>query len=160
MRKLAISDAGIMRLALQQEIARSEESRYDHRLHGVLLVSHGISCYQVAEWLGKIPELSNGGLNDLRSEGLLDCRRDNGLASQYAPACSVGGNRTCVATTSSAPWYHQNLWDGKLLGTICKRLWGGFGGASMSEDVSLPGVPSSKASFSYCTGRSDGSRSI
>jgi hypothetical protein len=34
MRKLEITDVGIMRLALQQEIARSEESRYDHRLHG------------------------------------------------------------------------------------------------------------------------------
>jgi hypothetical protein len=30
MRRLAISDPEIMRLALQQEIARSGESRYDH----------------------------------------------------------------------------------------------------------------------------------
>ncbi|MBZ5515976.1 MAG: hypothetical protein LAN62_14240 [Acidobacteriia bacterium] len=48
-RKLEITDVGIMRLALQQEIARSEESRYDHRLHGVLLVSHGISLESPGE---------------------------------------------------------------------------------------------------------------
>jgi hypothetical protein len=45
MRKLAIADAEIMQFALQQEIFRSEEARYDHRLHGVLLVTHGLSCY-------------------------------------------------------------------------------------------------------------------
>jgi hypothetical protein len=53
MRKLLIEDAEVMRIALQQEIARSEESRYDHRLHGLLLVSAGQSCRQVAELLGK-----------------------------------------------------------------------------------------------------------
>ncbi|MDA8362070.1 MAG: hypothetical protein M0Z44_08820, partial [Gammaproteobacteria bacterium] len=34
MRKLQIEDAEVMRIAIQQEIGRSEESRYDHRLHG------------------------------------------------------------------------------------------------------------------------------
>ncbi len=48
MRKLAISDVEVMRLAVQQEITRPEESRYDHRLHSILLVSQGITCYQVA----------------------------------------------------------------------------------------------------------------
>ena len=54
MRKLQISDANIMQIAVQQEILRSEESRYDHRLHGVLLVSHGLSCGEVATLLGRI----------------------------------------------------------------------------------------------------------
>ncbi len=39
MRKLQIADAEVMRIAIQQEIGRSEESRYDHRLHGLLLVN-------------------------------------------------------------------------------------------------------------------------
>ena len=56
MRKLQIEDADVMRLALQQEIARSEESRYDHRLHGLLLVTAGQSCRQVADLFGE-----NGG---------------------------------------------------------------------------------------------------
>ena len=33
-----------MILGLQDEIRRSEESRYDHRLHGVLLVAQGMTC--------------------------------------------------------------------------------------------------------------------
>ena len=39
MRKLEIDNAKVMRLAIHEEIQRSDESRYDHRLHGVLLVA-------------------------------------------------------------------------------------------------------------------------
>ena len=46
MKKLQISDRDIMSIAIQQEIYRSEEARYDHRLHGVLLVCRGLSCYK------------------------------------------------------------------------------------------------------------------
>ena len=55
MRKLEIKEAALMRLALHDEIRRSEDSRYDHRLHGVLLVCSGLSCYAVAELLGQSP---------------------------------------------------------------------------------------------------------
>jgi len=34
--------------ALQEEIRRSQEARYDHRLHGILLVTQGLSCREVA----------------------------------------------------------------------------------------------------------------
>ena len=53
MRKLEIADADVMRIAIQQEIQRSEESRYDHRLHGLLLITAGQSCQQVAELFGE-----------------------------------------------------------------------------------------------------------
>ena len=42
-------------LGLQQEIQRSQESRYDHRLHGVLLVTQGMRCPEVARLLGDAP---------------------------------------------------------------------------------------------------------
>ncbi len=38
-----------MILKIQKEIGRSDDSRYDHRLHGVLLVGKGKDCYEVAE---------------------------------------------------------------------------------------------------------------
>ncbi|MCF8179194.1 MAG: helix-turn-helix domain-containing protein, partial [Sulfuritalea sp.] len=53
MRKLEIADPEVMRTAIQQEIVRSDESRYDHRLHGLLLVAGGQSCQQVAELFGE-----------------------------------------------------------------------------------------------------------
>ena len=55
MKILRIADAENVSLGLQDEIRRSEESRYDHRLHGVLLVAQGLNCCQVADLLGDAP---------------------------------------------------------------------------------------------------------
>jgi len=44
MKIVTIDDAENVILGLQDEIRRSEESRYDHRLHGVLLVAYGMNC--------------------------------------------------------------------------------------------------------------------
>ena len=52
MKPLTISNAETMILALQDEIRRNDASRYDHRLHGVLLVAQGMSCPKVADLLG------------------------------------------------------------------------------------------------------------
>jgi hypothetical protein len=54
MRALTISNREEMIFALQDEIRRSAEARYDHRLHGVLLVAQGMSCRQTAEQLAPI----------------------------------------------------------------------------------------------------------
>lgn len=53
MRKLQIEDTGALRMAIQEEIERSEDSRYDHRLHGLLLLAAGHSCRQVAGVFGE-----------------------------------------------------------------------------------------------------------
>ena len=37
---------------LQDEIRRSEESRYDHRLHAILLIAKGLSAREAANRLG------------------------------------------------------------------------------------------------------------
>jgi|SRR6185312_15930203 len=74
MRKLQIEDAEAIRIALQQEIGRSEESRYDHRLHGLLLLAAGHSCREVAELFGEddttvqrwVHRFTRGGLTALR----------------------------------------------------------------------------------------------
>jgi hypothetical protein len=69
MRRLEIADVEVMRLAVQQEITRSEGSRYDHRLHGVLLISRGPSCYQVADWLGENPRTIERWVHRFESRG-------------------------------------------------------------------------------------------
>jgi transposase len=40
---------------LQKEIGRSEESRYDHRLHAMLLIARGLSAREAASELGDAP---------------------------------------------------------------------------------------------------------
>ncbi len=42
MQRLTIPDSDNMILAIQDEIRRNDVSRYDHRLHAVLLVAQGM----------------------------------------------------------------------------------------------------------------------
>lgn len=42
-------------LAIRKEINRSKESRYNHRLHALLLVAQGMRCSVAARYLGDAP---------------------------------------------------------------------------------------------------------
>src|SRR5450759_6003085 len=74
MRKLQIEDAEVMRIAIQQEIGRSEESRYDHRLHGLLLVTAGQSCREVAQLFGENGTTVQRWVNRFEQAGLAALR--------------------------------------------------------------------------------------
>lgn len=116
MRKLTIADAEIMRLALQQEILRSEEARYDHRLHGVLLVTHGLSCYDVAGLLGQDPRTIERWVQRFEARGFAGLhdgeRRGRPRRLDAAQWDAVSRE---LRRTPREFGYTQNLWDGKLL---------------------------------------------
>ncbi len=59
-----------MIMALQDEIRRNDVSRYDHRLHGVLLVAHGMTCPKVPELLGDSPRSVVNWVQRFESAGL------------------------------------------------------------------------------------------
>ena len=116
MKKLTISDIEEMRIALQQEIMRSEDSRYDHRLHGVLLVASGQSCYQVSQLLGHSPrsiEYWVQRFNESGFAGLQDAPR----AGRPSPITSRIRNEIGKHLRKSPRQlgYPHNFWDGKLL---------------------------------------------
>lgn len=58
-----------MIFALQDEIRRSREARYDHRLHAVLLVAQGVSCTKAASLLGDSPRTVHYWVNRFEEEG-------------------------------------------------------------------------------------------
>lgn len=116
MRKLEIADAEVMRIAIQQEIARSDESRYDHRLHGLLLVTGGQSCQQVADLFGEdrrtvqrwVKRFESHGLEGMR-EGERSGRPTTMDAKQWA---------ALERDLRRAPQdfgHAGRLWDGKML---------------------------------------------
>jgi transposase len=70
MKKLIIQDAGSIILGLQDEIRRSAEARYDHRLHGLLLVAQGMSGHEVARLLGDSPRTVAYWVSRFEEEGL------------------------------------------------------------------------------------------
>jgi len=116
MKRLRVQDNKIMRIAIQQEILRSEDARYDHRLHGVLLVSQGTSCYDVGKMFGHDSTTIQRWVNDFNKSGfsgLYDGEREGRPASLNARQWEkLNKDLRCHPTKFK---YEQNLWDGKLL---------------------------------------------
>jgi len=116
MKKLEITDAAIMRLAIQDEIRRSEESRYNHRLHGVLLVCSGLSCPQVAKLLGNSTRTVQYWVKRFECRGFAGLqegeRRGRPAALDEELQRAVGEDLRRQARQFG---YTENLWDGKLL---------------------------------------------
>ncbi len=123
MRKLSISDADIMALTIRQEIGRNKESRYDHRLHGVLLVANGMSARQAALWLNESERAVQRWVNrfkELGLAGLQDGER-SGRPSRLSEAQWQRLNRD-VRRNPRDFGFTQTLWDGKLLAEhLCRR---------------------------------------
>lgn len=116
MRKFQIQDAEIMKVALQQEIVRSEESRYDHRLHGVLLVCAGKTCYEVAELFGHSPRTVEYWVKRFECSGFagLEEVERPGRPAQLDERTRGRIGRD-LRRSPRRLGYGQNLWDGKLL---------------------------------------------
>jgi hypothetical protein len=74
MKPFTIADSATIILGLQDEIRRTEESRYDHRLHGVLLVAHGMTCPEVAALLGDAPRTVEYWIRGFEEKGLAALR--------------------------------------------------------------------------------------
>lgn len=125
MKPLTIADSPTMVLALQDEIRRSEESRYDHRLHGVLLVAQGLTCPQVAEWLGDAPRSVEYWVRRFEKEGLSGLLegersgRPRRLSQQQLRAVDRILRRSPREAGLSG-----NLWDGKTLSVWIEQKFG------------------------------------
>jgi transposase len=116
MRRLEITDRALMQIALRNEILRSEEARYDHRLHGVLLVAQGMSCYEVGEVFGHDPTTIQRWVRSFEMRGFsgLQDQERPGRPQRLTPKQLERVNRA-LRTSPRALGYAQNLWDGKLL---------------------------------------------
>ena len=116
MRKLLIANVTKSRRMIQREISRSEDARYDHRLHGLLMVDQGMSCAEVARWFDEsvttverwVHRFNDAGLEGLR-EGEHPGRPSRLTQEQWA-AIDID-----LRLSPRERGYNQNLWDGKLL---------------------------------------------
>lgn len=125
MKKIKITDAETVILILQDEIRRSYEARYDHRLHAILMVAQGLSCTKVAELLGDSARTVAYWANRFEDEGLA------GLADADRPGRPRRLNeqqleRVQQALRKSPSEYglNANIWDGKLLSHFIKEQFG------------------------------------
>lgn len=116
MRRLEITDAELMRIAIQDEIQRSQESRYDHRLHGMLLSCSGMSAYEIAALLGQSPRTVQYWIHRFQGHGFAGLQE--GERSGRPPALAESALQAVGQDLRQGPrllGYSQILWDGKLL---------------------------------------------
>ena len=124
MRPLTISGTTSV-LGLQQEIQRSEESRYDHRLHGVLLVAQGMTCPEVARLLGDSPRSVENWVHSFDQKGLAGLTEGerSGRPGRLSEKQIKEINRVLRAKPSDAGM-RVNLWDGKTLSAWIDKTYG------------------------------------
>jgi transposase len=126
MKPLSISDRENMILALQDEIRRSEESKYDHRLHGVLLIAQGLTCPQVGGLLGDAPrtvEYWVRRFEDRGFAGLTEGERP-GRPSRLSEAQLAEVQRALRGSPADVGLRETGLWDGKALSVYLDQRFG------------------------------------
>jgi len=116
MRPLQIDDARTMIFGLQDEIRRSEESRYDHRLHGVLLVAQGATCPEVGRLLGDAPRTVEYWVRRFEAKGFagLTEGQRSGRPRRLSEAQLLEVDRALRQTPRDFG-LTGTLWDGKTL---------------------------------------------
>lgn len=116
MKPLRVSDAATVVLPLQDEIRRSDESRYDHRLHALLLVAQGLSAGQVARLLGDAPRSVQFWVRSFERDGLAGLQEGE---RSGRPTRLSDKQIEEIGHALRQPPEHAgmiaNLWDGKTL---------------------------------------------
>src|ERR1700693_5454145 len=125
MRALTIADSANIILGLQDEIRRSEESRYDHRLHGVLLVAQGLTCPEVGRLLGDAPRTVEYWVNSFEQQGLAGLWEGErpGRPKRLSEARMQQIDAVLRKTPREAG-LSGTLWDGKTLAVWIEQQYG------------------------------------
>lgn len=116
MRKLIIQDAEIMKLAVQDEINRSEEARYDHRLHGILLACEGMSSYEIGDLFGQDPRTVQYWINRFEKSGFAGLQEGERTGRPRKIGDELMEQLGLDLRRSPRDFkYTQTMWDGRLL---------------------------------------------
>jgi transposase len=124
MRKLEISDAEVMGIAIRQEIERNEEARYDHRLHGLLLVAKGMSARQAALWLDESERTVQRWVNRFEQIGFAGLHEGErpGRPSRLGDE-QWQGLEGDLRRSPRDFGFEQSLWDGIVLAEHLRRRY-------------------------------------
>ena len=109
-------------IVLQDEIRRTEEARYDHRLHAVLLVAKGMSSPEAADYLGDSERTVRYWINQYTEKGL------QGLIEEERPGRPSRLTKEQIERINQAlrvkpedAGLRGGIWDGKLLSAFIQK---------------------------------------
>jgi transposase len=136
MQKLSVSDSQKAEKIIWKEILRSRDSRYDHRLHGVLSVCRGLSCYQSAAVWGRSPRALEYWVRRFEEDGL------NGLMEKERPGRPPRLSRTDMERIGRdlrkdpvTSGYPDRTWTGELLRAHLSKAYGIHVGLRQSQRI-------------------------
>jgi transposase len=126
MKPLTVSDSEEMVLALQDEIRRSGESRYDHRLHGVLLIAEGLTCPEVSRLLGDAPRTVEYWVRRFETGGFAALTEGErpGRPGRLTDEQLQIVETTLRQSPAEAGVEGSGSWDGKTLSSFLKKRLG------------------------------------
>ncbi len=124
MKPLSISDPDIIG-GLQDEIRRSDEARYDHRLHGLLLIAQGVTCPKVASMLGDSVRTVQYWVKRFEKDGLAGLTEgDRPGRPRLLNEKQLEKINQVLRKTPEDVGLSGNLWDGKTLSAHIKKAYG------------------------------------
>jgi len=116
MHRLTFSGIETIQAALHQAVQQSAQYKYVHRLHCLVLVGAGRSCYEVAAWFGDDPRsverwVHRFNLNGL--DGLIEKahtgRHPTLGCTQMLELAATVGTASCDAGTGAQVWSGATL---------------------------------------------------
>jgi transposase len=123
--KKQIESAKAVQSQIRREIDRDEASRYDHRLHALLLVAGGRSCAEVAQWFGENASTVQRWVRRFRTQGL-DGLHDTERPGRPGSLDAVQWRRL-EADLRKTPRYFgfaARAWDGPTFAEHLRRCYG------------------------------------
>lgn len=124
MKRLEISDPKITEIALKNEILQSKEARYNHKLHGLLLICRGYTSYDVAEVFGQNATTMQRWVKSFEKSGFsaLEDGNRTGRPQRLEPS-QLNKIDAVLRKSPRDLGYEQNLWDGQLLAHFIKQTF-------------------------------------
>ena len=125
MHKLEITTPAAVQAALRHEGEHSPQSRFVHRLHCLLLVGTGRSCFEAAEVFGDDPRSVERWVRKFQQHGV-EGLRDKPHPGRHATLADAQMRQLALASMSAPRGlgYAVDVWNNQLLRAEILRRFG------------------------------------
>jgi transposase len=125
MRKLEINTPMAVHTALRQEVARSPQSRYLHRLYCLTLVGAGWNCHEVANIFGDHPRSVERWVRTYQQRGIEGLKeKPHGGRHSILSNAQLRELETALKSSPAEQGYGADAWNSGLLRLEILRRFG------------------------------------